>query len=161
MNHRYPCYENNTDNPFLTSVLDQPDSNDFTDVALSFLSSKRRIRFTTSSYLGLANIPEELYLEQVCREGRTWSVNCRNHPLSSSSFSSENCSKTRSATVQVPLAAGRAPCGAAAQPDGRGVSEQLVSSDPSRPKHSTGHAINVRLGFCSSKQLLFRSLFGY
>lgn len=88
-------------------------------------------------------------------------MNCRNHPLSSSSFSSKNCSKTRSATVQVPLAAGRAPFGAAAQRDGRGVSEQLVSSDPSPPKHSTGHTINVRFGFCSSKQLFFRSLFGY
>lgn len=50
MSYLYLFYENIIDNPFLTSIVDQPNSNDFTAVALYLLSSKRRTRFTTSSY---------------------------------------------------------------------------------------------------------------
>lgn len=82
-------------------------------------------------------------------------MKCRNHPLSSNSFSSKNCSKTWSATAQVPLAAGRVPLGAAAHRQ-KGVNELHGSGDHASPKQT--RARNTRFGFCSSEQIFFGSL---
>lgn len=105
------------------------------------------MRFTTSSYSGVRKHSRGALFETSEQGGENLKCECRNHPLSSRSFSSKNCCKTWSATVQVPLAVGKEPLQSSE------MAAVWVSSTSAAIPHPPDAAQpHHKHGFCSSEQ---------